>query len=197
MSILNDVSAQVDEVSIDEAFLDVSGLGERLITPGRCGCDPFSNAVLVAPAVFRWGGHGDDGRQDRLDNGKTGRSAGCSCRRYSPVPAFVARRSALGSGDKTVKSLAAIGVYSVADLAALPPQRLSHAVGRASAARLMALASGQEVRPVAGRVAEKSIGSEHTFDVDVTSLAELEKSIRLEVEGDHAPGQKCCLTAAP
>ena len=57
----------------------------------------------------------------------------------------------------------------MAELAALPPSRLAHAVGKANSQRLLALAAGQEIRPVAGRAAEKSIGSERTFDEDVSS----------------------------
>ena len=51
MSILNDVSAQV-EVSIDEAFLDVSGARRTLDHPGRCGCD--RSRMQSSPAAFRW-----------------------------------------------------------------------------------------------------------------------------------------------
>ena len=197
MSILNDVSAQVDEVSIDEAFLDVSGARRTLGSPRdvagairsrmqsslRLPCSVGVGTVTMVAKIASTMAKPD---------GLLVVPAADTVRFLHSLP--VGRL--WGVGDKTVKSLAAIGVYSVADLAALPPQRLSHAVGRASAARLMALASGQEVRPVAGRVAEKSIGSEHTDDVDVTSLAELEKSIRLEVEEITRRARSAGLTAS-
>ncbi|MGA9146245.1 MAG: DNA polymerase IV [Candidatus Nanopelagicales bacterium] len=196
MAILNDVTAYVDEVSIDEAFLDVSGARRTLGSPTQVATEirtrmkshlqlPCSVGVGTVTMVAKIAS------TMAKPDGLLVVPAGDTVRFLHSLP--VGRL--WGVGSKTVKSLGAIGVYTVADLAALPPTRLAHAVGRAHATRLASLAAGHEVRPIAGRGAEKSIGSEHTFDVDVTSLADLEKSVRLEVEEVARRARSAGLTA--
>ena len=79
MAILNDVTAYVDEVSIDEAFLDVSGARRTLGSPTQVATETSRNAssidtsneVALTAAVFSRGRDRDDGGKDRLDDGKT------------------------------------------------------------------------------------------------------------------------------
>ncbi len=183
MAILHDVSSRVDEVSIDEAFLEVSGarrtlgspstiaehirtrLREELDLPSSVGVATVTMVAKIASTLAK-------------PDGVLVVPSADTVRFLHSLP--VGRL--WGVGAKTVTALGAIGVYSVAELAALPPTRLAHAVGKANAAKLMALAAGQEVRPVAGRAAEKSIGSERTFDVDVTEIEVLARTLRSECE---------------
>lgn len=183
MSVLHDVTAQVDEVSIDEAFLDVSGarrtlgpslavarhirarMQRELALPCSVGIGTVTMVAKIASTFAK-----PDGLL------------------LVPAADTVTFLHALpvgrlwGVGGQTVKALGSIGVYTVSELAALPPSRLAHAVGKANSQRLLALAAGQEIRPVAGRAAEKSIGSERTFDEDVSSHTELEQYVRSECE---------------
>ena len=196
MAILHEVSSRVDEVSIDEAFLEVSGarrtlgspaaiaahirkrLKDELSLPSSVGVATVTMVAKIASTLAKPDGILVVPAADTV-----------------PFLHSLPVGRLWGVGAKTVTSLGAIGVYSVADLAALPPTRLAHAVGRANAAKLLALAAGQEIRPVAGRVAEKSIGSERTFDVDVSDVEVLAQTLRSECETVARRLRKARLTA--
>lgn len=188
MALLHDVSSRVDEVSIDEAFMDVSGavrtlgspttiarhIRERMSGELNLACSVgIANVTMVAKIASTLA------KPDGL--------------LLVPAADTVAFLHALpvgklwGVGAKTVASLRSIGVYTVGELAALPAPRLARAVGKANAVKLSALAAGQELRPISGRAAEKSIGSERTFDVDIDpsthgGVSALEAALRSECE---------------
>lgn len=202
MALLNDVSSRVDEVSIDEAFLDVSGaartlgspatvaklirerMAQELNLPCSVGVATVTMVAKIASTLAK-----PDGML------------------LVPAADTVAFLHSLpvgklwGVGAKTVGSLTAIGVYTVGDLAALPGPRLANAVGKANAVKLSALAAGHELRPVAGRAAEKSIGSERTFDADLdpsvpSGSRALEAALRSECEAVTRRLRSAQLTAS-
>lgn len=183
MEILRGVAARVEQVSIDEAFLDVAG-AVRLL--GR----PTTIAKLIRHRV-----------KAELD---LPCSVGvASVTMVAKIASTFAKPDGVllvpahqtveflhslpvqrlwGVGATTATSLASIGVYSVADVAELTPSILTNAVGEAAARRLRALANGEETRGLAIDSPEKSVGSERTFDVDVTDPAELRLQLRRQVE---------------
>lgn len=183
MAILRGVTPRVEQVSIDEAFLDVSG-AQRLLG------SPATIAALIRQQV-----------KAELD---LPCSVGvASVTMVAKIASTLAKPNGVllvpkaqtveflhslrvqrlwGVGATTAKALAAIGIYTVADLADLAPSTLINAVGKSGAQRLRALAAGEEIRGLVLDSTEKSIGSERTFDVDVTDPAELQLQLRLEVE---------------
>lgn len=185
MGVLNDVSARVDVVSIDEAFLDVAGaartfgspvevathirrrMADELALPCSVGVARVTMVAKIASTLAK-------------PDGLLVVPVGDTIRFLHALP--IGRL--WGVGAKTVAMLASIGVYSVSDLAQLPPTRLAHAVGKGNATKLLALANGQELRPVAPRAAEKSIGSERTFDFDIRAgdRRALDTALRAECE---------------
>ncbi len=183
MRVLNDVSARVDAVSIDEAFVEASGAERVLGSPSKVAAHirvrmveelqlPCSVGVARVTMVAKIAS------TLAKPDGLLVVPAADTVRFLHSLP--VGRM--WGVGAKTVSALTSIGVYSVGELAQLPPSRLARAVGKANAAKLAALADGQELRPIAGRAAEKSVGSERTFDADVTELRVLEAALRSECE---------------
>jgi DNA polymerase-4 len=183
MAILCGVTPQVEQVSIDEAFLDVSG-AQRLLG------SPSTIAALIRQRV-----------KAELDLPCSVGVAAVTM--VAKIASMLAKPNGVllvpkaqtveflhslrvqrlwGVGATTAKALAAIGVYTVADLAELAPSTLINAVGKSGAQRLRALAAGEEIRGLALDSTEKSIGSERTFDVDVTDPAELQLQVRREVE---------------
>ena len=90
--------------------------------------------------------------------------------------AFLAPRSVSilpGVGPALVASLEASGFVKVADLAAAPPKLLATRFG-AHGLRLSELARGQDARPVDPQSERKSVSAETTFDTDLSELAGLE-----------------------
>jgi DNA polymerase-4 len=168
MSIFRSVTPEIEPLSLDEAFLDVSGALRRLGRPSvigamirrqiaeqqgiTCSVGIAVNKFLAKLASVRCKPDGllvipADGILDFLH----------------PLPV-----SALwGVGAQTGKALARLGLRTVADIAATPVDVLEADLGRAAAAHLSALASGRDGRRVESAVAEKSIGAEETFADDI------------------------------
>jgi DNA polymerase-4 len=82
-----------------------------------------------------------------------------------------------GVGPVTTRRLHELGVRTVGDLAALPPDTLTRRLGNASGAHLAALARGEDPDPVQPDRAAKSLGHEETFSRDLTDPAELERNV--------------------
>ena len=96
-----------------------------------------------------------------------------------------------GVGPVAQKKFTNLGVATVGELAALPPSVVHRAVGSGAPA-LLALARGEDSRPVGANAKDKSIGKERTFSTDIadpvrlrsiaTSMAD-EVSYRLRTRG--------------
>jgi len=76
-----------------------------------------------------------------------------------------------GVGERTEAALARWGLRTVAELADCDVSIVQRAVGKVAGAHLHDLAWGRDPRPVSPGQAEKSIGAEVTFPVDVEDLA--------------------------
>jgi len=72
-----------------------------------------------------------------------------------------------GVGPATAKRLHDLGVRTVGQLAALPPDALVRKLGKAQGSHLAALARAQDDDPVVADRAAKSVGHEETFRHDV------------------------------
>jgi DNA polymerase-4 len=159
-----DTSPLVEPLSIDEAFLDVTGL-ERLVGPD----------VQIASDL-----------RDRVqaDVGLPLSVGGGSTKFLAKVASAVSKPDGLlvvpggeelrflhglpvgrlwGVGPATEQRLAAIGITTVAEVAALPPEVLQRRVGKAAGAHLVALAANRDPRPVQGGRRRRSIGSQRSF----------------------------------
>ena len=82
-----------------------------------------------------------------------------------------------GVGPATATRLHALGVRSVGDLAAIPPETLVRRVGKASGLHLAALSRGEDPSPVTPDRPAKSIGHEETFSQDLVDPVELERHV--------------------
>jgi len=87
-----------------------------------------------------------------------------------------------GVGPQTAAALREYGVTTIGDLAALPVDVLIRRLGRHGAA-LHHRALGIDPDPVGGGEAAKSIGHEHTFDVDTNDVETLERTLLAMAEG--------------
>lgn len=168
----------VEPLSVDEAFLDVSG-AERL----------FGSPKKIAAAI----------RSEVADNHAITCSVGVAATKFIAKLASTQAKpdglavvpvdkltnflhplpiSALwGVGAKTASWLARLGLRTVADIAHIDRRRLESAVGKASAAHLHALANGVDERVVENTRIEKSVGAEITFDTDISDVDQLRKTV--------------------
>jgi DNA polymerase IV len=178
MAIFKAVTPLVEPLSLDEAFLDVSGAARLLgsaATIGQlirrqvaeqqqitCSVGIAANKFLAKLASVHCKPDGllvipADGALEFLH----------------PLPV-----SALwGVGDRTARSLARLGLHTVGDIAHTPVTALEAELGKAAAAHLHALAWGQDGRGVESAVHEKSVGAEETFDVDVNDPAVIRREL--------------------
>jgi DNA polymerase IV len=172
MSIFQSVTPLVQPLSLDEAFLDVSG-AIRLMGP------PVTIGQLIRRQVA-------DQQQITCSVGVAANkflaklaSVHCKPDGLLVIPADGAIAflhplpiAALwGVGQKTGQTLARLGLRTVGDIASTPLATLERDIGKAAAAHLHALAWARDDRGVDSAVREKSVGAEETFDVDVTDAA--------------------------
>lgn len=82
-----------------------------------------------------------------------------------------------GVGPVTLERLRAIGITTVGDLAAAPPEAVERSVGRSLGAHLMALALGEDDRPVVADRRAKSIGQERTYAEDLRARDDIGREL--------------------
>ena len=184
MDLFRTITPLVEPLSLDEAFLDVSG-ALRLHGDG-----PTIAATIRARVLETEGLHCTVGVAPNKFLAKLATEAGkptASVR--GPVPgtgitvvrpgdelAFLRPlpASALwGVGPKTLEKLRRIGVRTVADIEQLPVELLVRTLGDANGRHLHRLARAVDDRPVVADARPKSIGHEETFATDIHSHAEL------------------------
>lgn len=174
MRIFSDVTPLVEQLSIDEAFLDVSGARRLLGSPAEI-------AALVRERVER-----ETGLTCSVGVAASKFVAKMASTRAKPdgflvVPkadtlAFLHPlpiRTLWGVGPSTEESLRRLGLATIGDIAEVPIAALRSAVGNAGANKLHDLALGLDPRSVETTRIEKSIGHEVTFHTDITDIGQL------------------------
>lgn len=174
MEIFNKYTPLVEPISLDEAFLDVSG-SERLFGSGR----------EIAVAI-------------RSDIEKT---EGITCSVGIATSKFIAKLASSrckpngmleithdrvlsflhplpvseiwGVGPKTNEELLRLGLRNIADIANTPRQTLIRALGEATGSSLYELAWGRDYRDVVIDEPEKSISAAETFAYDLENKEEI------------------------
>ncbi len=81
-----------------------------------------------------------------------------------------------GIGKKTEVRLNELGIKTIGDLAKYPPKMLLKQFGR-SAVWLWAIANAEEQVEVRENYVMKSIGAEHTFDIDTADWVEIDRQL--------------------
>lgn len=175
MGILRDVTPLVEQVSVDEAFLDVSGARKLFGSPVQIG------------AMLRGRIRSEVGVPASVGIAATKHVAKVASAHAKPDGLLLIPEAATkeflhslpvgalwGVGEKTRERLEVQGVETVGDLAALGKERLIRILGRAGGSHLHDLAMGIDPRQIVTGREEKSIGREVTFFDHVSDRAELE-----------------------
>lgn len=168
MEILADVTPLVEQASVDEAFLDVSGARRRLGSPTRIAAlirervrSQYDVTCSVGVAGTKFVAKLASGMAKPDGMLLVPRAATVPFLHSLPVGAL------WGVGERTRDALARWGITTVEELAAADLALVQRAVGKATGAHLHDLAWGRDPRPVTPDRQEKSIGAETTFAVDL------------------------------
>jgi DNA polymerase-4 len=172
------VTPLVEGISLDEAFLDVTGarqlLGDGPAIAGQirarvhqelgltCSVG-VARSKLMAKLASKAAKPTADRTGIRPGVGVVVVRPADELDFLHPLPV----RALWGVGPVTGTKLERLGVATVGDIAALPVGVLEHALGRAHGAHLADLSRGHDPRPVEPDQEAKSIGHEETFASDL------------------------------
>ena len=180
MRILADYTDMLEQISIDEAFLDITG-SRRLAGTGReiaekikariSGELRLTASVGVAPNKFLAKIASDLKKPDGLVIVEPGEEKSF----LEPLPI----RCLWGVGPKTAEMLKKMGIQKIGQIAAVPQRDLERILGD-TGVRLWRLSQGVDDRPVENVWERKSIGHETTFEKD-TSDFDLIRAALLEL----------------
>ncbi|NYD66524.1 DNA polymerase IV [Agromyces atrinae] len=183
MTIFESITPLVEKLSIDEAFLDVSGARRLLGSPAEIGWmlrekvreqTGLACSVGIAPSKFIAKVASGRAKPDGL----LVIPADGVLDFLHPLPV-----SALwGVGKVTEESLTRLGLRTVGDVAAMPVDALERSLGPALAQKLARLSRGIDPRDVSTTREEKSIGHEVTFTHDVTDPVDIRRALLRQSE---------------
>jgi DNA polymerase-4 len=176
--ILNEVVPEVEGLSIDEAFLDVSSLkkhydsavviaevlrtriADELSLPASVGI--ASNKLIAKLAS-----------EKAKPNGVLRVPLETQLQFLHSLPA----RNLWGVGAATLATLQRLGIETIGDISKTPEASLASLLGPGLGPSLVRLASGLDPRPVVDSRRVKSVSAEETFATDITSRQGLETEL--------------------
>jgi DNA polymerase-4 len=174
MKIFRDVSPHVEPISLDEAFIDVTG-AKRLLGSGR------EIAMMIRAKVEKEQGitcsvgiaHNKFiaklASQHCKPNGLLEIATDQILSFLHPLPA----NAIWGVGPKTNEQLEKLGLRTVGEIANTPLSTLIRALGEAAGSSLYELAWGRDYREVISYEPEKSISAAETFESDIDDPEEI------------------------
>lgn len=174
------VTDRIEQVSVDECYMDVSGALLRWKSPRAIGAwirDQVARRYHITCSV----GIAANKLVAKMasTNAKPDGMLMIPVARHAEFVQMMPLRGIPGIGPSLEKRLNAWGVDSVADLAKMSMESLEQATGSAiSACGLYMAARGLDDRPVAPRAQEKSVGAERTFDKDTQDMRQVTSMLR-------------------
>lgn len=179
MAMLHDASPVVEQVSIDEAFVDVSGVpggpGARSVLAKKIRAQvEHDHAVTCSIGIARNKFVAKLASTQAKPNGLLviPDQRTIDFLHVLPVGAL------WGVGEKTESRLRDWGITRVEEVARMDVAHLARIVGNAAATQLHRLAHGVDDRTVTPGREEKSVGAEHTFTCDVSDPQALKDHMR-------------------
>lgn len=182
MKRLRDLTPLVEQISIDEAFLDISdldapperiarglqaGIRDELNLPSSIGIAPNKLVAKIATEVGKKAAKGN-----KPPFALTIVPSGSEADFLSPLPADML----WGVGPKTSARLSELGIHTIGDIARWPVEELVRLFGE-NGRDMAKHAWGQDERPVVTEREAKSVSQEVTFSRDVRDDKSLEKTL--------------------
>jgi len=183
MRVFSDFSPDVEALSLDEAFLDMTGSEQLFGGPqsiGRRLKDAVRDATggltaSVGLSATKYVAKVASGRQK--PDGLTVVPPDEAKAWLAPLPVSWL----WGAGPKTQARLYQVGLHTIGDVAVADSEFLYAKLGKVGL-HFQTLAHAEDPRPVHGRRASKSIGSEHTLDEDVCEKVKIKLHLRRSAE---------------
>ena len=179
LQILKTLAPVVEAASIDEAYLDVSGLEKLLGTPETIGHE-IKQRIHSGTGLTASVGLGPNrliaklGSEHRKPDGLTVVSAEQVLEFLAPMPVSNLR----GLGRQTWKVFSRLGIRTVEQLRAVPLPRLEEHLGKRAAASFHRQAFGIASDQVLPGQRRKSISKETTFEADIRDHTVLHDVLR-------------------
>jgi len=176
MAIFRDVTPHVEPISLDEAFLDVTG-ARRLLGSGIEIADQIRKRVEKDLGITCSVGIAHNKFIAKIASGRCKPNGVLEVDPEKMLEFLhpLAANEIWGVGPKTNELLEKMGLFTIADIANTPRSTLIRVLGQASGASLYELAWGRDYRDVITEHAEKSISASQTFDVDLYQPEEILK----------------------
>lgn len=178
MEIFASVTPLVEPLSLDEAFLDVSGARRRLGSAATIAAH-IRNLVADEQGLTCSVGVASTKFVAKIASGLA-KPDGLLVVPADEVVSFIQQLpvgALWGVGDRTEEVLARFGLRTVADIAHTPVETLVRALGQAHGRHLHDLAWGRDPRPVEPVQRERSIGSDETFPADLDDPAVIRRHL--------------------
>jgi len=184
MSKLRDLTPLIEQISIDEAFLDISnireaparialdlqtGIKNELHLPSSIGIASNKLVAKIATEV----GKKSNRKKDEPPFALTIIPVGDEAKFLAPLPADML----WGVGPKTNARLTELGIHTIGDIARWPEKELVNLFGE-NGRDLWRHAQGIDNRPIVTEYETKSVSQETTFNVDIRDDRTLEKTLR-------------------
>ncbi|MGQ9616426.1 MAG: DNA polymerase IV [Spirochaetota bacterium] len=174
MRILGEFSPLVEQLSIDEAFLDCTGTEKLLGSPGDIA-RKIKERIKSETGLTASVGVATNKAIAKIasDLKKPDGLVVCAEGKEREFMASLPLKYLWGAGKKTISILESMGFKKVGDLAASDPERLTRVLGKYGV-KLWELANGIDERPVQTTWERKSIGEEVTFNKDLSEDNKIE-----------------------
>ncbi|MDQ1434399.1 MAG: polymerase [Actinomycetota bacterium] len=178
MEVLASISPLVEQLSIDEAFIDVAGARRMLGDPAEIAATIRRRVLDEVGLCLSVGGASTKflaklASDLAKPDGVLVIEPGTEREFLAPLPLS----RLWGVGPATLTKLERMGLRSIGDVASLDEQSLVRALGSSLGRHLHALACNDDGRVVVPERDAKSIGAEETFGADLHTLPACEREL--------------------
>jgi DNA polymerase-4 len=178
MAIFGEFSPEVRQISVDEAFLDMSGTG-GLFGPPAAAARALKDRVRAETGLSVSVGVASNRYLAKLASARS-KPDGLLVVESGSEEAFMAAlplEKVWGIGEKTLERLRAIGLDTVERIRGLPRETLRRAVGDALGDFLYAAVRGEDPGIMGDERKSRSISGETTYEHDVADPEVLEATV--------------------
>lgn len=179
MNILKAFATKLEQVSIDEAFLDITGKIESYDDVQKLAI-AIKNAVKKETGLICSIGVAPNKSIAKIASDMQ-KPDGLTIVRPDTVDAFLSPlpvSKISGIGPKSQKLLEELGIKTIGELASYPVEELTRHFGK-NGVWMWNIANGNDKEEVIEKYERKSLSAEHTFEEDVSDYAIVYKTLEL------------------